>query len=97
FFVRAVYIANADGSGSSPLPNSPTFLTSVDWSPDGTKFVYATETEIFVMNVDATQQTRLTTSQQTPDGFTHDTNPRWSPDGTKILFTRATKDRKSVV
>lgn len=95
-FVRAVYIANADGSGSSPLANSPTFLSSVDWSPDGTKFVYATDTEIFVMNTDATGQTRLTTSQSTPDGPTHDLNPRWSPDGTKILFTKASNNNREL-
>jgi uncharacterized repeat protein (TIGR01451 family) len=88
--IRAVRIANADGSGSYQLPNSPTFLSSVDWSPDGSKFLYADDKEIFVMNADGTGQTQLTTSQQTNDGATIDTDPHWSPDGTKIILTRST-------
>jgi uncharacterized repeat protein (TIGR01451 family) len=90
--IRTIHIANVDGSGSYRLPGSPSFLTSVDWSPDGTKFVYATDTELFVINTDGTGKKQLTISQSTPDGFTHDLDPRWSPDGTKILFTRFTNN-----
>jgi uncharacterized repeat protein (TIGR01451 family) len=89
---RAVFIANADGSGSYQLPGSPTFLSSVDWSPDGTKFLYATDREIFVMNADASGQTQLTTIQQTFDGPTTDIEPSWSPDGKRILFRRFTNN-----
>jgi uncharacterized repeat protein (TIGR01451 family) len=90
--VRPVFIANADGSGSYQLPGSPTFLSYVDWSPDGTKFVYATDREIFVMNADATGQTPLTTIQQTSDGPTTDIEPSWSPDGKRVLFRRLTNN-----
>jgi uncharacterized repeat protein (TIGR01451 family) len=88
--IRTVHIANADGSGSYRLPGSPSFLDSVDWSPDGSKFVYALNGEIYVMNADATGQTKLTTIQQTSDGPTNDIDPRWSPDGTKIMLLRST-------
>jgi uncharacterized repeat protein (TIGR01451 family) len=88
--IQTVHIANTDGSGNFRLPGSPTLLTSVDWSPDGTKFVYSNGFEIFVMNADATGQTKLTTVQQTNDGQTRDTDPHWSPDGKKILLRRAT-------
>ncbi|HEU4836395.1 MAG TPA: Calx-beta domain-containing protein, partial [Pyrinomonadaceae bacterium] len=89
---RSVFIANADGSGSYKLPGSPTLLNEVDWSPDGTKFVYATDREIFVMNADATGQTQLTSIQQTFDGPTTDFDPSWSPDGKRILFRRSTNN-----
>src|SRR4029077_20883011 len=73
--LRSIFIANADGSGIAPLPNSPTSLTSVDWSPDGSKFVYATDREIFLMNLDGSQRTQLTFVQQTSDGPTTDSDP----------------------
>ncbi len=87
---QAIHIANTDASGSYRLPGSPTSLWAVDWSPDGTKFVYSDGEEIFVINTDATGKQQLTTVQQTQDGSTSDLDPRWSPDGTKILFTRFT-------
>src|SRR6185369_16202425 len=70
--IRTVHIAKSDGSGGYRLPGSPSFLDSVDWSPDGSKFVYALNGEIYVMNADATGQTKLTTIQQTPNGGTTD-------------------------
>ena len=83
--VHTIHIANADGSGSYRLPGSPTFLSAVDWSPDGTKFVFSTGEEIFVINTDGTGKQQLTSIQ---NGASHDNRPRWSPDGSKIIFTR---------
>jgi len=94
--LRTVHIANTDGSGSYRLPGSPSFLSSVDWSPDGSKFVYSKDGEIFVMNADATDQAKLTTIQQTPNGPTNDFDPRWSPDGTKIMVLRGTGSTSAV-
>ena len=95
--IRTVHIANSDGSGGYRLPGSPSLLDSVDWSPDGSKFVYAKEGEVYVMNADATSQTKLTTIQQTPDGPTIDFDPRWSPDGTKIMLLRGTSTTSAAV
>jgi len=83
-----IHIANSDGSGSYRLPGSPASLWAVDWSPDGTKFVFSNAHELFVINTDGTGKQQLTTVQQTQDGSTADYDPRWSPDGTKILFQR---------
>jgi uncharacterized repeat protein (TIGR01451 family) len=83
-----IHIANADGSGSYRLPGSPASLWAVDWSPDGTKFVFSDAVELFAINTDGTGKQQLTTVQQTQDGSTADQDPRWSPDGTKILFKR---------
>jgi Tol biopolymer transport system component len=57
-----------------------------DWSPDGTKIVFASvrdgNAEIYVMNRDGSAQTRLTNTAS------DDVWPAWSPDGTKIVFAR---------
>lgn len=80
-----VFIIKADGTGLSQLSQDPTatsFLPS--WSPDGTRIVFVSSRNdsqnIYVMNTDGMNLTRLTRSR---DGA-----PVWSPDGTKIAFVR---------
>jgi Tol biopolymer transport system component len=54
------------------------------WSPDGQKIAFASERdgnrEIYIMNPDGSDQTRLTENHQS------DLFPTWSPDGKKIAF-----------
>ena len=94
--IRAINIVGADGSGGGLLANSPSFIDSIDWSPDGTKFVYSDGWTISVMNVDGSGVQQLTTSQSTSDGQTADNDPQWSPDGTMIMFQRSTTNNKLI-
>ena len=58
------------------------------WSPDGSKIVFSSDMDgkwssnIYVMDSDGTNITRLTTNEDSID-----TSASWSPDGSKIVFS----------
>jgi Ca2+-binding RTX toxin-like protein len=52
-----------------------------DYSPDGSQIVFSRNNDIYIMDVDGSNQTLLTSS---PGG---DFQAVWSPDGSKIAFT----------
>ena len=88
-----IYLISADGGTPVNLTQSPDandFLPV--WSPDGQQIMFVSNREgginldIYVMNFDGPELTRLTTSQA------RDTSPNWSPDGSKIAFV---SDRES--
>ena len=72
---------SADGQG-------PIFSSDIDpaWSPDGSRIAFSSsrdgiaDRELYVMNADGTNQTRLT------DNTIDDHRPTWSPDSQKIAF-----------
>jgi Tol biopolymer transport system component len=74
---------------------NPAASSAADWSPNGKQIVFQTNrdassplpaldndpgTEIYVMNADGTNQTRLTSNQA------RDVDPNWSPNGNQIVF-----------
>ncbi len=81
-----IWLMNTDGSGT---PTNLTNAISINdrypgWSPDGTKIAFWSGTglrlddgEIWMMNVDASNQTNLTNN---PAG---DIQPDWGPEPTK--------------
>ncbi len=89
---REIFVMNADGTGVRQLTDSDGEDMMPAWSPDGTRLVFISdrdeddgdrdrETEIYVMNSDGTNVTRLTHS----DGS--DVSPTWSPDGSFLAFS----------
>jgi Tol biopolymer transport system component len=78
-----IYTMNHDGSNVNQLTHDPAEDHSPVWSPDGSKIAFVSnrtgDSEIYVMNADGNDQTRLTTLNRSYQ-------PRWSPDGTRIVF-----------
>jgi Tol biopolymer transport system component len=79
-FRGEVYTMRTDGTGIVRLTTNNAEETDLQWSPDGTRLLFAKDTEIYVMKADGTQQTRLTIS-----GYA-DRSPTWSPDGRRIAY-----------
>ena len=80
-----IYRMDADGSNLVDLfPSSMINEFTPQWSPDGRKISFTlgtgTQTEIYVMNADGTNPTRLT------DNSVYDFVWGWSPDGSKLAF-----------
>jgi Tol biopolymer transport system component len=74
---------DADGSNQTRLTINSASDGQPAWSPDGTQIAFTSDRssgfQIYVMNVDGTNQTQLTSSGA-------NSGPGWSPDGTQIAF-----------
>ncbi len=80
---EAIYVVNADGSRLTRLTNvpgwwnsDPRWDTEPRWSPDGRHLAFSSwrdeNWDIYVMNADGSDQTRLT------NALGRDSDPRWS-------------------
>lgn len=88
-----VFTINVDGTGRVDLTaSSPAPDIEPDWSPDGKKIVFLSlrdpgnpqtgpNREIYVMDADGSNQTRITNNPA------FDVQPFWSPNGKQIIFT----------
>lgn len=73
-----LYVMNADGTNVVAIPGVGG--TSPAWSPDGSQLAFVSNLEIYKVNPDGTNLTRLT------DNAFNDTKPSWSPDGSYLAF-----------
>lgn len=71
-----VYVMNADGTNQINLSNHPGLDGHPNWSPDGTRVVFAStrdddplDKDIYLVDPDGTNLTRLTTSQRGRDSM----------------------------
>lgn len=91
----ALFVVNADGSGLRRVrgpSDGGTADVSVDWSPDGSRLVYAwepTPSHLFVVSVRGGRPRKLTR------GGSENLSPRWSPDGRTVAFVRVTSCGRS--
>ena len=86
---RDIYVMNADGSDLQRLTTSPSDDETPEWSPDGTRLVYAAnptsdefsdQVEIWTVDPGGGTPERLTKND------VWDAEPAWSPDGRQIVY-----------
>jgi len=88
---KQLWVMNLDGSDETQLTSNTTYdIAQARWSPDDTKIIYASNEgidnnktpnfDIWIMNVDGTNKTQLTTNGS------HDDAPCWDRQGRFIYF-----------
>jgi Tol biopolymer transport system component len=88
--VTDLYTVTLDGLLVTRLTNEGTNVLDPSWAPGGKQIAFtggdfeASNTDVFVVNADGTQLTRITDG---PDTAGSDLAPSWSPDGKQIAFT----------
>jgi WD40 repeat protein len=80
-----IYRMDAAGTNVTRLTNNTAVEHRPIYSPDGSKIVFQSnrdgQWEVYAMNADGSQQTRLTVSPSGGSWY-----PHWSPDGGRIVF-----------
>jgi Tol biopolymer transport system component len=80
-----IWLADPDGSNASQLTVSPKDSAAPSWSPDGSKFVYAEDGNLYLMNANGGNSAPLLEHGQN-DRYI---DPAWSPDGKSIAYVRS--------
>jgi len=83
---QRIRVARIDGTGGRTITPRRVLTVDPDWSPDGTRIVYAeTQTgrdnRLAIINADGTGRRGLTSY-----GGGNEINPKFTPDGQTILF-----------
>jgi len=90
---RDIYVVDSTGKNPERITTHPGEDFAPSWSPDGKQIAFNSrrdgETEIYMVNDDATGLKRITFS----NGFSSH-NPAWSPDGKFIAYYLAKSDGK---
>ena len=86
---REIYEMNPNGTATTNITMNAAEDENPDWSPDGTEIAFdsnrdGTSPDVFTMNADGTNVSRLTTGDGTGS---YNDYPAWSPDGSRIAFT----------
>ena len=81
--LQAIFVVNPDGTDVRKLTPGGAFDRGPVWSPDGSRILFTSEFDLYVMNSDGTGRTLLVEG----DGFA---GYRWSPDGSMIAFAAVT-------
>jgi Tol biopolymer transport system component len=79
--LQAIFVVNPDGSSLRRLSPSGASDRNPVWSPDGSRILFSSGGDLYVMNRDGTARTRVVDAQNV-------IAYRWSPDASMIAYTQ---------
>jgi Tol biopolymer transport system component len=98
-----IFVVDAGGGGEAALTAKDEDAEGATWSPEGERIAYSKrdleregddvtdfQTDIYVINPDGSDETRLT------DLAGEETSPTWSPDGKQIAFSTSTGEEGDI-
>jgi Tol biopolymer transport system component len=86
FGLQAIFVVNPDGTGLQRLsPADDAGDSEPVWSPDGSRMLFSSNDDLWVMNADGSSRVRLVDA----DGVA---SYRWSPDGGRIAYLRERRE-----
>lgn len=83
---HALYVMNADGTGTRQLTSTKADDMHPTWSSDGKRIAFARSGDVFVVNADGSGAHSIVSSRD------EESQPAWSPDGRWIAFIRRVPD-----
>jgi Tol biopolymer transport system component len=89
--ISEAYVVDADGRNLSWISGPEEGLSSLEWSPNGSKVLYTNKSdedyELYSANSDGTDKHQLT------QNTTSDHSATWSPDGRRISYVTVTEGK----
>ncbi len=77
---RELFTINLDGTGNTQITKSSKSESEAQWIKKGSKIAFLYEGQLWEMNPDGSQRTKISDIEKGVQGF------RYSPDGNKVLF-----------
>lgn len=85
-----IWISDISGTSKKQLTHNTSVINRYStWAPDGTSIAWTTDTSIWLMNADGTNQRELL------GGFAAE--PSWSPDSKQIVFKKLSPDKSKLI
>lgn len=84
-----IYVMAADGSNLRQLSQQPDSKMP-DWSPDDSRIAFSHQGDIYVINVNGSDEKNLTNSPE------KDEQPKFSPDGKRIAWIKGTENDTTI-